>query len=334
MRIPRWVVVIAMLLGFGLAFNPGAGWAVGCCKCSGCSPPPAVQCTQTRRRASAAVTTSARDARAAIPLTPAGRAGLGSSRIASPPRGCKLPPSARAGSASWRRRCLPPGQPSSRGERGESDQASERICDNVRGDKPLTPDPIVGMRVQVGVVCLFFDVEGARLVPDGPQLREKPTWLLLHGGLGFDHSSLKPWSSALQDVAQLVYLDHRGNWQSDHGAADRLNLNQWGDDGESGDVGPSVPNGLRLACFRKPAARPFRPHAPPACYAVGFQPRTSPVASGRFGARAPSLTALRVGSELGTVGTTSPRSPTAEKERPKRKRARSKPSGVQSGFPL
>jgi pimeloyl-ACP methyl ester carboxylesterase len=127
------------------------------------------------------------------------------------------------------------------------------------------------MRVQIGVVCLFFDVEGARLVPDGPQLREKPTWLLLHGGLGFDHSSLKPWFSALQDVAQLVYLDHRGNWQSDHGAADRLNLNQWGDDGESGDVGPSVPNGLPPRLLPQTRSTPF----PPACAACLLRCRFS-----------------------------------------------------------
>jgi hypothetical protein len=40
------------------------------------------------------------------------------------------------------------------------------------------------MRVTVNGVRLFFDVEGARLVPDGPSMREKPTLLLLHGGQG------------------------------------------------------------------------------------------------------------------------------------------------------
>jgi hypothetical protein len=35
------------------------------------------------------------------------------------------------------------------------------------------------MRVEVNGVRLFFDVEGARLVPDGPVMREKPTLLLL-----------------------------------------------------------------------------------------------------------------------------------------------------------
>ena len=49
------------------------------------------------------------------------------------------------------------------------------------------------MRVLVNGVQLFFDVEGASLVPDGPSMREKPTLLLLlHGGPGFDHSIYKP----------------------------------------------------------------------------------------------------------------------------------------------
>jgi hypothetical protein len=38
------------------------------------------------------------------------------------------------------------------------------------------------MRSLVNGVRVLFDVEGARLVPDGPAMREKPTLLLLHGG--------------------------------------------------------------------------------------------------------------------------------------------------------
>jgi pimeloyl-ACP methyl ester carboxylesterase len=40
------------------------------------------------------------------------------------------------------------------------------------------------MHVLVNGVRLFFDVEGAQFVPDGPAMREKPTLLLLHGGPG------------------------------------------------------------------------------------------------------------------------------------------------------
>jgi proline-specific peptidase len=86
------------------------------------------------------------------------------------------------------------------------------------------------MHVVVNGVRLFFDVEGAKLVPDGPAMREKPTVLLLHGGPGFDHSSYKPAYSALADVAQIIYLDHRGNGRSDAGPRDAWTLAQWGDD--------------------------------------------------------------------------------------------------------
>jgi len=86
------------------------------------------------------------------------------------------------------------------------------------------------MQVLVNGVRLFFDVEGAGFVPDGPVMREKPTLLLLHGGPGFDHSIYKPRFSALADIAQVVYLDHRGNGRSDAGPCEAWTLAQWGDD--------------------------------------------------------------------------------------------------------
>jgi proline iminopeptidase len=86
------------------------------------------------------------------------------------------------------------------------------------------------MRVLVNGVRLFFDVDGASLVPDGPAMREKPTLLLLHGGPGFDHSIYKPAYSTLADLAQVIYLDHRGNGRSDAGPKEAWTLAQWGDD--------------------------------------------------------------------------------------------------------
>jgi pimeloyl-ACP methyl ester carboxylesterase len=86
------------------------------------------------------------------------------------------------------------------------------------------------MHVSVNGVRLFFDVEGAKLVPDGPRMREKPTLLLLHGGPGFDHSIYKPAYSALADIAQVIYLDHRGNGRSEDGPRGNWHLAQWGDD--------------------------------------------------------------------------------------------------------
>ena len=86
------------------------------------------------------------------------------------------------------------------------------------------------MRVQVGDGRLFFDVEGAKLVPDGPRMRERPTLVLLHGGPGFDHSVYRPSLSPLDKVAQVVYLDHRSNGRSDHTPPDRWTLANWADD--------------------------------------------------------------------------------------------------------
>jgi pimeloyl-ACP methyl ester carboxylesterase len=38
--------------------------------------------------------------------------------------------------------------------------------------------------------------------------------LVMHGGLGFDHTWLHPWLDPLGDVMHLVYYDHRGNGRS------------------------------------------------------------------------------------------------------------------------
>jgi pimeloyl-ACP methyl ester carboxylesterase len=86
------------------------------------------------------------------------------------------------------------------------------------------------MHVSVNGVRLFFDVEGAKFVPDGPLMREKPVLLMLHGGPGADHSIYRPAYSALADIVQIVYLDHRGNGRSEDGPRERWNLAQWGDD--------------------------------------------------------------------------------------------------------
>lgn len=86
------------------------------------------------------------------------------------------------------------------------------------------------MRIDVNGTRLFFDVDGAAFVPDGPRMREKPTLLLLHGGPGGDHSIFKPAFTSLTDIAQLVYLDHRGNGRSEYGDPATWNLPQWGDD--------------------------------------------------------------------------------------------------------
>jgi proline iminopeptidase len=86
------------------------------------------------------------------------------------------------------------------------------------------------MRVSIGDCRLYIDVEGLGLVPDGPTMRERPVVLVLHGGPGFDHTSFKPRFGALADVAQLVYVDQRGQGRSDRSTPDRWHFAQWADD--------------------------------------------------------------------------------------------------------
>ena len=86
------------------------------------------------------------------------------------------------------------------------------------------------MHIRVNGVRLFVDIEGAGLIADGPEMRQKPTLILLHGGPGADHSIYKPAFSQLNDIAQIHYLDHRGNGRSDDSDAAHWNLDQWADD--------------------------------------------------------------------------------------------------------
>ncbi len=87
------------------------------------------------------------------------------------------------------------------------------------------------MRIQVGDGKLFFDVDGAKLVPEGPWMRERPSVVLLHPGPGFDHNLFKvqigPW---LAERAQAVYLDFRGGGRSDLSPPEELSVERWADD--------------------------------------------------------------------------------------------------------
>jgi proline-specific peptidase len=86
------------------------------------------------------------------------------------------------------------------------------------------------MLISVGDVRLFVDVDGAKLVPEGETMRERPTVVFVHGGPGFDHTMFKAFYSQLTDIAQLVYYDHRGNGRSEEGPRERWTLDQWADD--------------------------------------------------------------------------------------------------------
>lgn len=79
-------------------------------------------------------------------------------------------------------------------------------------------------------VRIYFDTSGEALVPDEDQMRERPTVLSLHGGPGADHSSSKPEFSRLADVAQVVYMDQRGQDRSDRRPQHEWTLDTWADD--------------------------------------------------------------------------------------------------------
>src|SRR6185437_6525884 len=63
---------------------------------------------------------------------------------------------------------------------------------------------------------IYFDIEGAGLVPDGDRMRERPVAMVIHGGPGGEHSGFKPAMSPLAGRMQLLYFDHRGQGRSAH----------------------------------------------------------------------------------------------------------------------
>jgi pimeloyl-ACP methyl ester carboxylesterase len=86
------------------------------------------------------------------------------------------------------------------------------------------------MRVRVGDVTLYVDIDGCELVPDGDRMWTRPTLVLLHGGPGADHTLFKPEFGVITDAAQVVYLDQRGSGRSDVGGPETWTWPRWADD--------------------------------------------------------------------------------------------------------
>lgn len=87
------------------------------------------------------------------------------------------------------------------------------------------------MKVAVNGVQLFFDVEGAKVRPEGPWMREQPTVILLPTGPGVDHSLYREHvGPALAEVAQVIYLDLRGAGRSDWSSAEHWTIDTWVED--------------------------------------------------------------------------------------------------------
>ncbi|MBL8702073.1 MAG: alpha/beta fold hydrolase [Alphaproteobacteria bacterium] len=73
------------------------------------------------------------------------------------------------------------------------------------------------MRARIRGTEIYFDIEGAGLVPDGGRMVERPPAFVIHGGPGGDHSGFKPGFGPLAGRLQLVYFDHRGQGRSARG---------------------------------------------------------------------------------------------------------------------
>ncbi|MFF5399328.1 alpha/beta fold hydrolase [Peribacillus butanolivorans] len=73
------------------------------------------------------------------------------------------------------------------------------------------------MFAKVNGTHLYFDVEGAELVPDGSTWRKKPTCFVVHGGPGGEHIGFKPFLTPLSESIQLIYIDQRGCGRSERG---------------------------------------------------------------------------------------------------------------------
>src|SRR6266540_1959536 len=87
------------------------------------------------------------------------------------------------------------------------------------------------MQIDVNGTRLWFGVDGPALVPDGSEMRQLPTVVLVHGGPGvYDHSYFKPDFARLAQHAQVVYLDLRGHGRSDWGDAAAWSFETCADD--------------------------------------------------------------------------------------------------------
>lgn len=86
------------------------------------------------------------------------------------------------------------------------------------------------MRVAIGDISLYFDVDGCGLAPDGPAMAERPTVIALHGGPGADHTTFKPVLDGVTEYAQVIYLDQRGSGRSDRSGPELWTWERWADD--------------------------------------------------------------------------------------------------------
>ena len=66
------------------------------------------------------------------------------------------------------------------------------------------------MKAKLRGTEIYYDIAGMQIAPNKKDFVEKPVLFMLHGGPGGNHLRYKLHSIELQDVAQLVFIDHRG----------------------------------------------------------------------------------------------------------------------------
>ncbi len=84
--------------------------------------------------------------------------------------------------------------------------------------------------VNIDGADIFFEIYGEELSLAGASAVRKPTLLVLHGGPGFDHTYEIDFLNNFSSIAQVIFLDHRGNGRSVDENPDHWNLAQWGSD--------------------------------------------------------------------------------------------------------
>lgn len=86
------------------------------------------------------------------------------------------------------------------------------------------------MRVACNGTRIFLDTEGSALEVRDGGLKERPTIVALHGGPGFDQGYLRPGLTPLSRIAQIVFVDLRGQGRSTPTDAAECTLEQMADD--------------------------------------------------------------------------------------------------------
>ncbi len=66
------------------------------------------------------------------------------------------------------------------------------------------------MKAKIRGTEIYFDIAGMQLAPVKNDFVERPVIFMLHGGPGGDHLRFKQSSLELQELAQLIFIDHRG----------------------------------------------------------------------------------------------------------------------------